>query len=203
MNFLTLEIEKRVSIPSQELNSIIRAAQKGEEAAVTTLYQRFSQVIYRYIAYRVPIDEAEDLTAEVFINMIEALPRYRISEAPFEAWLYRIASARVADYHRRFTRHPTTELLESTPEFDTMPEEQLLLDQEAGELRAALGKLSQEQQEVLLLRFVNHKSHEEVSQIINKSVSAVKTIQHRALTQLATLLGSEKQGRHYLRGRHD
>jgi RNA polymerase sigma-70 factor (ECF subfamily) len=79
----------------------------------------------------------------------------------------------------------------------------MLLDQEASELRAALGKLSQEQQEVLLLRFVNHKSHEEVSRVLKKSVSAVKTIQYRALSQLATLLGSEKQGRHYLRGRHE
>jgi len=192
-----------VSIPPLEINPIIRAAQKGEESAITRLYQEYSQAIYRYIAYRVPVDEAEDLTAEVFVSMVEALPRYRISEVPFEAWLYRIASARVADYHRRFTRHPTTELLETTPESDTMPEEQILLDQEASELRAALGKLSQEQQDVLLLRFVNHKSHEEVSRMLNKSVSAVKTIQHRALTQLATLLGSEKQGRHYLRGRHE
>jgi len=50
---------------------------------------------------------------------------------------------------------------------------------------------------------VEHKSHEEVGRILNKSVSAVKTIQHRALTELATLLGSEKKGGHYLRGRHE
>jgi RNA polymerase sigma-70 factor (ECF subfamily) len=77
------------------------------------------------------------------------------------------------------------------------------MEQEAAELRTAMKRLSQEQQDILLLRFVNHKSHDEVARIMNKSVSAVKTIQHRALTQLATLLGSEKQGRHYLRGRHE
>lgn len=189
--------------PPLEINPIIRAAQKGEESAVTTLYQTYAQAIYRYIAYRVPVDEAEDLTAEVFVSMVESLPRYKISEVPFEAWLYRIARARIADHYRQSTRHPTTELLESTPESGTMPEEQILLDQEAGELRDALRQLSQEQQDVLLLRFVNHKSHEEVSHMLNKSVSAVKTIQHRALTQLAALLGSEKHGRHYLRGRHE
>ena len=192
-----------MSIPPPELNRLIRAAQKGEDTAVVTIYQSYSKAIYRYIAYRVPVEEAEDLTAEVFVNMVEALPDYRITEAPFEAWLYRIAGARVADYHRRFTRHPTTELLDSTPEFDPLPEEQMLENQEANELRAAIAQLSQEQQSILLLRFVNHKSHEEVARIVNKSVSAVKTIQHRALNQLATLLGSEKQGRHYLRGRHE
>src|SRR6185369_554015 len=98
-----------VAIPSSELNRIIQAAQKGDETAVTALYQAYSQAIYRYIAYRVPVEEAEDLTAEVFVNMVEGLPRYQISEAPFESWLYRIASSRVADYHRHFTRHPTTE----------------------------------------------------------------------------------------------
>jgi RNA polymerase sigma-70 factor (ECF subfamily) len=192
-----------VSIPTLELNDIIRAAQRGEEAAVVSLYQAYSQVIYRYIAYRVPVEEAEDLTAEVFVKVVKALPNYRISEAPFEAWLYRIAGARVADYHRRYTRRPTVELSESTPELDDLPEEQILMDQEITELRDAMKKLSQEQQEILVLRFVNHKSHEEVAGILNKSVSAVKTIQHRALTQLATLLGSEKHGRHYLRGRHE
>jgi RNA polymerase sigma-70 factor (ECF subfamily) len=192
-----------VAIPPSELKQIIRAAQKGEEAAVVALYQAYSPAIYRYIAYRVPVEEAEDLTAEVFVNVVEALPNYKISEAPFEAWLYRIAGARVADYHRHFTRHPTTELLESTPEYDPLPEEQILESQETSELRAAIAQLSQEQQEILLLRFVNHKSHEEVARILNKSVSAVKTIQHRALTQLAALLGAEKQGRHYLRGRHE
>jgi RNA polymerase sigma-70 factor (ECF subfamily) len=192
-----------VPIPLSELNPIIRAAQKGEEAAVAALYQAYAEAIYRYIAYRVPIEEAEDLTAEVFVNMVEALPRYQISEAPFESWLYRIAGSRIADYHRHFTRHPTTELLESTSDFSIMPEEQVQLDQENSELRTALAKLTQEQQDILLLRFVNHKSHEEVGHILNKSVSAVKTIQHRALTELATLLGSGKKGRHYLRGRHE
>ena len=191
-----------MEIPLSELNQIIRAAQKGEETAVTTLYQAYSQAIYRYIGYRVPIEEAEDITAEVFVSMVEALPRYQISEAPFESWLYRIANARIADYHREITRHPTTELLESTSDLGTMPEEQILLDQETSELHSALAKLSQEQQDVLLLRFVNHKSHEEVGRILDKSVAAVKTIQHRALIELATLLGSSgKKGRHYLRGR--
>jgi len=193
-----------VEIPLSELNRVIRAAQKGEETAVAALYQAYSQAIYRYIVYRVPMEEAEDITAEVFVNMVEALPRYQISEAPFESWLYRIANARIADYHRQFTRHPTMELLESTSDVGTMPEEQILLDQETSELHSALSKLSQEQQDVLLLRFVNHKSHEEVGRILEKSVSAVKTIQHRALTELATLLGSSgKKGRHYLRGRHE
>jgi RNA polymerase sigma-70 factor (ECF subfamily) len=192
-----------VAIPSSELNRIIQAAQKGEETAVVALYQAYSQAVYRYIAYRVPVEEAEDLTAEVFVNMVEALPRFRISEAPFESWLFRIAGSRIADYHRRFTRHPTTELLESTSDLSIMPEEQIQVDQESNELRTALSQLSQEQQDVLLLRFVNHKSHEEVGRILNKSVSAVKTIQHRALTELATLLGSDKKGRHYLRGHHE
>jgi len=191
------------SIALVEVHALIRAAQSGEEEAIASIYQTYSQAIYRYIAYRVPVDEAEDLTAEVFINVVKGLSGYRISEAPFEAWLYRIARARVADYHRQYTRHATGELLESTPACDPLPEEQMLMKQETGELRTAMKKLSNEQQDILVLRFVNHHSHEEVAHIMNKSVTAVKTIQHRALRQLASLLGAKKQGHYYLRGRHE
>lgn len=185
------------------LESLIRKAQNGDEEAVASLYQGYAQMIYRYIAYRVPTAEAEDLTGEVFLKMVEGLPNYRITEVPFEAWLYRIAAARVADYYRRQKRHLEVELDEQIPEDDPQPEEHLLEQQELETLRDALQQLSPEQQTILVLRFVERKSHEEVAALLNRSVSAVKTIQHRALAQLASVLGTKKEARHYLRGRHE
>jgi RNA polymerase sigma factor (sigma-70 family) len=70
-------------------------------------------------------------------------------------------------------------------------------------LQDALQRLSAEQQTILILRFVEHKSHDEVAALLDRSVSAVKTIQHRALTQLAKEMGTKKEMRHYLRGRHE
>lgn len=177
---------------------LIERAQRGDPDAVAGLYQRYVQAIARYVAYRVS-DSAviEDITADVFLRMVEGLPRYQITGAPFEAWLYRIASARVIDYYRQRDRQAGRSLDEELASLETNVQER----EEVDELRAALHQLSDEQQMILILRFVERKSHEEVAQLLNKSVDAITTSQHRALKRLAELLGTEKVGRHYLRGR--
>ncbi len=187
-----------------ELDPLIQRARKGDEQAIADLYQMFARMIYRYIAYRVPTEaDAEDLTAEVFLKMVEGLPSYRVTGAPFEAWLYRIAAARVVDYRRRQNRRPQTALAESMADTGPLPEEQMQQHSEVAKLREALAGLSDEQQTILLLRFLEGKSHREVAVILGKSETAVKTAQHRALTRLATLLGSAEKARHYLRGHDD
>lgn len=187
-----------------DLHQTIQRAQQGDKESVAMLYQTFAQVIYRYIAYRVPTSsDAEDLTAEVFMKMVQGLPRYQVTGAPFEAWLYSIAAARIADWHRRNQRRAQVELSETLTTGDPLPEDQLLQVQEVEHLRSAIQQLPEEQQTILILRFIERKSHEEVAEIMSKSVTAVKSIQHRALQRLAMLLGLDKKARHYLRGDHE
>lgn len=181
---------------------LIRRAQGGDGEAVAALYRRHVDAIARYIAYRVPDDAiVEDLTAEVFLRMVEGLPTYRHTGAPFEAWLYRIAAARVADYYRRQAHAAEDALDENSVAEVPALEFDLSQQEEFDTLRAALQQLSDEQQTILLLRFVERKSHEEVARILDKSEQAVATAQHRALKKLAELLGTDKRDRHYLRGR--
>ncbi len=187
-----------------DVHSLIRRAQAGDSTAVAALYQVFSGAIHRYMVLRAPsTQDAEDLTAEVFIRMVEGLPSYQITQVPFEAWLYRIASARIADFYRRARRNPDTELFDIVPDRELLPEEQVIEQQLLETVRAALQRLSEEHQTILILRFVERKSHEEVAEILNKSMTAVKSAQHRALSQLTTLLGSDQKIRHYLRGQND
>ena len=186
------------------IQQLIERAKRGDSEAVSRIYQIYAKQIYRYIIYRVGSNtDAEDLTAEVFVRMVESIPRYRDTGKPFDAWLYRIASARIADFHRRRGRRPIADLSDQLMDSSPLPEEHLLRQQEEIELRAALRQLSKDDQKVLILRFVERKSHQDVAIILNKSVSAVKSIQHRALIRLAVLLGSEEKVRHYLRGRND
>jgi RNA polymerase sigma-70 factor (ECF subfamily) len=162
----------------------------------------YAQVIFRYIVIRVPTNaDAEDLTAEVFVSMVKGLPTYQVTGAPFEAWLYRIAAARVADFYRQSQRRPQTELTENLQDGSLLPEEQILQKQKLDQLRAVLSQLPEEYQTILILRFVERKSHEEVAELLDKSITAVKSIQHRALTRLTELLGSDHKVRHYLRGK--
>jgi len=149
------------------------------------LYRRYVPAITRYIAYRVS-DEAvvEDLTAEVFLRMVESLPQYRITGAPFEAWLYRIAATRVADYYRYGDRVPG-QLGETLSSGDPPLELTILEREEFETLRAALRQLTGEQQMILILRFIERKSHREVAAIVGKSERAVAAAQHRALKKLS------------------
>lgn len=183
-----------------EIEQIVTQAVQGERAAIGVLYENYVAMIYRYVVYRVSSAiDAEDLTAEIFVKMIEGLPKYRHTGAPFEAWLYRIAFARVTDFHRRH-RRVQSEVTDAFSDDAPSPEEHLQDAQEVETLRQALSGLSDEQQNILVLRFIERKSHQEVADITGKSVSAVKSIQHRALIDLAARLGSEEKVRHYLRG---
>lgn len=186
---------------STNIQQLVQRAQRGDTEAVGALYQMYAQHIYRYIAFRVSTtSDAEDLTAEVFVKMVEGLPGYRFTGAPFEAWLYRIASARVIDFRRRANRRTHVELGEDLSDTKPTPEEHTQQEMEVAHLRQALRRLSDEQQTILILRFIERKSHQEVADILGKSLAAVKTAQYRALLQLATHLGSEEKVRHYLRG---
>ena len=89
----------------------------------------------------------------------------------------------------------------SPPQILLRPSSGLDNECELEELRTALHQLSDEHQTILLLRFVERKSHQEVADILDKEISAISTAQHRALKRLAELLGTEKTSRHYLRGK--
>src|SRR5436190_20401058 len=109
---------------------LVRSAQQRDPEAVSELYRRYVGQIYRFCVFRVS-DEAtaQDLTEDVFVNMLESLPRYVDKGAPFVAWLYRIAHARVIDYYRRNARRPVAELTESL--VDHTPEPEALAAQNA------------------------------------------------------------------------
>lgn len=201
-----IAIPWRITVSSSSPNSIepiINRAKAGDSEAVTQLYEMHVTQIYRYIAYRVPEDDAEDITSDVFINMVESLPSFTYTGAPFESWLYRIASARVADYYRKRNRSDHIELNEQFKSDSLQPEETLISTEEQQLIRDKLKVLSEDQQTLLILRFVERKSHEEVAKVLGKSVSAVKTMQHRALQRLAQLMGKDKKERYYLRGQDD
>lgn len=180
---------------------VIRKAQRGDADARSMIYQAYAPMIYRYIAYRVgETQDVEDLTSEVFVRVVQDLPRYKDTGAPFEAWLYRIASARVADFYRKRKRRSHVSLMETLKSDSPQPEDRMLEAEEVKQLRQALSRLKEQEQNILIMRFVERLSHDEVAVITGKSVSAVKSIQHRALIRLTQLLGSEEKVRHYLRG---
>jgi RNA polymerase sigma-70 factor (ECF subfamily) len=170
---------------SDEERLLFERAKQSDEAALAEIYDRYSPAVYRYL-YRRLGDEvvAEDLTAQVFLQMLEAIHSHNTWETSFSGWLFRIAHNLLADHFRRSARRPTVALSELIPAKDGDPvpiaERSVTMDQ----LREAINHLKPDQVEVLLLRFGEGLSHAETSRILGKSEGAVKVIQFRALRAL-------------------
>jgi RNA polymerase sigma-70 factor (ECF subfamily) len=183
--------------PDEQL--LVAQAQQGDKAAVTGLYEAYAHRIFRYISYRVDSDSvAEDLTAEVFLRMVQGLPRYQITGAPFGAWLYRIAATQVADHYRQ--QRQVEPISEEQPADDTDPLNTLARQEERARLREALQALPEDYQTLLILRFMQQLPHTEVAEVLNKSEAAIRVMQHRALKALAAQLGQSGKAHSYLRG---
>ncbi|MGQ9888111.1 MAG: sigma-70 family RNA polymerase sigma factor [Aggregatilineales bacterium] len=166
---------------------LIRRAQRGDAEAFAELYRAYVQVIFRYIAARVnDLQLAEDLTGDVFTKALEGLGSYRDRGRPFLAWLYRIARARVIDHYRQVGRRPSETSVDDQP----LPVESgldagLARRQAAQALRAAIAGLTDDQQRVIILRFVEGYRVDEVAAILGKQPNAIKALQFRALRALA------------------
>lgn len=173
---------------------LLERARQRDPDAIASLYREHVDTITRYIGYRVSDQNViEDLTANVFLKMVEKLPDFRYTGAPFEAWLYRIAATQVADYYRIKARRPVEALTESLVSDQPTAESIVQQTQEFESLHDGIGQLNEEQQTILFLRFVERKSHDEVGQILAKSARAVATAQHRALKHLASLLKIDQE----------
>lgn len=169
-----------------EEKQLVERASARDRQAFAQLYDRFVDKIYKYIYYKVgSSSEAEDLTAQTFLKAWEAIGGYQWTERPFSAWLYRIAHNLVVDYFR--TRRETTNLddLPSLEERGASLEEVTELHLTAQVLQRAIRHLTADQQQVILLRFLEGYSTEQVAQLMGKQPGAVRTLQHRALVGLS------------------
>lgn len=174
---------------TQEKEWIIRAKQ-GDSDAVAELYERFHLGIFRYLYYRSGDSHAaDDLTSEVFLRMMHALSSFQLQESAFQAWLYQIARNVLIDHFRKAnTRNdvPLEEnIMEGTDTIRTRPVERAL---NSITLQKALDRLSVEQRDVIVMRFVSGMPIYEVAQALNRSEDAVKGLQRRALSNLRDVL---------------
>jgi RNA polymerase sigma-70 factor (ECF subfamily) len=174
-----------------EEQRLLQRTQRGDSEAFAHLYRENVQAIFRYIYHRVGDAQlAEDLTGDVFTRALRSVAVYRDQGKPFVAWLYRIAHARVVDHYRRTDRRGVDSDLEDeepTP-VNADLDQGILRRQAANALRTAMAGLTEEQQQVVILRFVEGQRIEAVAQIMGKNANAIKALQHRALRSLATRL---------------
>ena len=175
-----------------EKDLAVRAARFDREA-FGALYDRYVAKIYQYIYYKTgSANEAEDLTAQVFLRAWEAISGYEWRDYPFSAWLFRIARNLVVDYHR--ARRDTVTLdgpedrAEIRPDDDDAPEKSLQALFTSQQLQQAVSQLTEEQQEVIILRFIEGYSTAEIAVLMGKREGAVRGLQFRGLATLRELI---------------
>jgi len=168
---------------------VIERARNCDVAAFGEIYDTHVDSVYRYLLYRVrePSD-AEDLTSEVFTRAFANIHRYRWQGKSFLAWLYTIARNAVTDRRRR--DRPTVELDNAYGLAAEGPtaHDRAVLGEEVDALRGAVKYLTGEQQEVLVLRFIENMSSREVATILGKNEGAIRALQFRALGRLRKIL---------------
>ena len=171
---------------SQELKRLVDQAQQGRREALEELYLLHFDRIYSYLHMSVGNrHDAEDLTTQVFVKMLESIGKFRWRSAPFSAWLFRIAHNLAMDHFRANKRwQPEEEVPEPDPGEGSAAEEEAFESIGRQSMLELIQKLSHEQQQVLTLKFVFNFSNAEAATILEKTEGAIKSLQHRALASL-------------------
>lgn len=171
---------------SESDDILIRRAQE-HPAAFEPLYERYVAQIYAYAYYRVGnAQDAEDITARTFYQALTHLNRYTSRGVPFSAWLFRIAHNLVANWHRDNGRRQTypLDIVVDTPDPSASLVERAEENEETRRLWAVIRKLPPERQQLLVLKFVDELSTEQIAVIMGRSEGAVKALLHRTLVAI-------------------
>jgi RNA polymerase sigma-70 factor, ECF subfamily len=185
--------ELRRGPTTQQLRRLVERAQQGDRDALEELYLVHFDRIYSYLHMSVGNrHDAEDLTTQVFVRMLESIGKFRWRSAPFSAWLFRIAHNLAMDHFRANKRwQPEEDVPEPDPGEGSAAEEEALESIGRQSMLELIENLSQEQQQVLTLKFVFNFSNADAATILEKTEGAIKSLQHRALASLQRQL--EKQ----------
>lgn len=171
----------------KEEDKLVNKAKNGEARAFGQLYDTYLPPIYRFIFLRVGgvKAEAEDICHQVFLKAWQNIKDYEFQGFPFSSWLYRIAQNTIIDYYRTKKQSVSIEqVAEDVFSESSNVDQSIDRDFELEKVKLAIAKLEPDQQNVILMKFVNDLSNKEIAAILNKSEGAIRVIQHRALKQL-------------------
>lgn len=182
-------------IGDEEFPEVLARAQRGEHAALERIYRTLAPLVVGYLrTNRVP--DAEDVASEVFIAVVRNLASFSGNEQNLRSWVLTITHRRLVDVHRRKGRRPEDPvepddhaLAEITDGTDTADAAMSSLDSSG--VLAVLADLTDDQRAVVTLRIIHDVPIKEVAAILDKPVTAVKALQHRALATMAHRMRSE------------
>ena len=180
---------------TEHVRELVARGQQGDREALEELYLIHFDRIYSYLHVSVGNrHDAEDLTTQTFLKMLEKIGSFKWQSAPFSAWLFRIAHNLAMDHFRASRRwQPEEEVPEPEPDEATSAEAGALQSIGRKSMLELIEELSPEQQQVLTLKFLFNFANAEAATILGKSEGAIKSLQHRALASLQRQIEKREQ----------
>ena len=189
---MILNIESPVNkdkLEALRMARLVSRAQGGQREAFGLLYEEYEGRVYRYVFARTrQVEQAEDLTQEVFVRAFDGIRSYRDRGMPFSGWLFRIAHNLVIDHYRWLAKHRSIELADVQTTSVDDPVAEVEKKAEIERILEAVPNLTPGQREVISLRFGAGLHLAEAAAVMGKSIGAVKMLQHQAVTRLKRIL---------------
>jgi RNA polymerase sigma-70 factor (ECF subfamily) len=173
---------------------LVRAAQGGDTVAFGALYDRYVDIVFRYVLFRVGDRElAEDVTSETFLRALRRITSVSYQGRDVGAWFVTIARNLVLDHVKssRFRLEVATPEIRDSERLEAGPEQQVMSKVTREAVLACVDQLGDDQRECIVLRFLQGLSVAETAKVMNRNEGAVKALQHRAVRRLGQLLPSE------------
>jgi RNA polymerase sigma-70 factor (ECF subfamily) len=179
----------------ETLDRLVAEAQRGNTVAFGRIFDEYFGPIYRFIASRVnsPSD-AEDLTQLVFVKALEALPRYEARGIPFGGWLFKLARNAIIDQIRTRRDHLPLVTAVTRATEEAGPEAMATLRDDLEQVGRALADLTDDQREVIELRFFAGLSVYEAAAAMGRQEGTIRGLQFRAIASLRRSLAIESTG---------
>ncbi|MCF7830928.1 RNA polymerase sigma factor [Candidatus Gracilibacteria bacterium] len=181
---------REILTPAQ-IEKLVGKSQQGCEKSFGRLFDLFFDKIFRYIQFRVAENEAEDLTSDVFLKVVENIKSYKTTKnASFSAWIFRIAHNTVIDFYRRkkellgLNDETNEDFFLQIPDENPRPDEQTNTYYDIQKLKEALKSLPDNQREILEFKYLEGFSNTEIAHITGKSEGNIRVLQLRALREI-------------------
>lgn len=185
---------RRSAVIETDDDQLIALAAGGDRQAFGELYERYALRVFRHAQFLTgdPV-LAEDVTAQVFLKALEAIPRYESRGVPFVAWLLRI-TCNIVINHRKSAKNnghsQIPENIEATGTFFS-PEDSCEVKVDGERVWREVRKLPCEQRQVIVMRFIDDLGYPDIAHALGKTIGAVRVIQFRALANLRGMLDDE------------
>ncbi|MCB9437643.1 MAG: sigma-70 family RNA polymerase sigma factor [Anaerolineales bacterium] len=173
-------------------DELLAKARRGDQEAIMHIYDSYFQPIYQFVRLRVGDSSlAEDIASEVFLKFVDSLGKPSAPRKTLRGWLFRVARHEIHHHYKKSAKLPTTTLDEWLPDSgdESDPEVQFIQTLNVERARHALRMLAPDQQEVLVLRFGQQLDLQETADVMGKTISAIKSLQFRAVNTLREILG--------------